>query len=429
MPEPTAAKRKEGAGKPALTSQSVVGFAVVVGTIWLGWQTITAPVVDRAAPAFALRLAPTSPEVLRRAAEAELMAGQVEDARVLSNEALARRPFNARALRVRGLAEAKEGSTDLADQMLTLAGNWSLRDDPAHAWLVEHRLRRGDYRSAFAHADTLARRRPDMFPTIFNLFTTAAVQDPRALSVITRLVAADPPWRSAYLESLHRTDAGAQVVSSLAIALERTDAPFSNVELQQLYETWLGARRFGGLRQLRSHLQRPAIGRAVQNGDFSTEANDQVYPFGWRLGAGAGITTTVVEDDLKAGNQAFRLQYDGYGNDWLLAQVVLLDPGEYVLSGVWRAETPDQDAQVKWILACADGDFDVNATGAEPFTAATTEWRSFRSRLVVPRENCSTQWLRLVVIPGDRRTSIGAWFDNIEIRPAAKADVARGAGR
>src|SRR5690606_6261812 len=97
-------------------------------------------------------------------------------------------PFDVRALRVAGLVAARNGQDELANEVVTLAGNWSLRDDPAHAWLIEYRLRRGDDGSAFAHADTLVRRREDVRTQVFDLFTTAANSDPRSLPVLIDLL-------------------------------------------------------------------------------------------------------------------------------------------------------------------------------------------------------------------------------------------------
>lgn len=394
-----------------------VAYGLVAVGVWLGWEIIKAPLASRGAPAIAIRVAPTSPEVLRRAAEVELQAERYENAKALSEEALVRGPFNARALRVRGLAEAELGSDALADEMLTLAGNWSLRDDPAHAWLIQHRLQRGDYSSSFAHADTLARRRSDLYPSLFNLFSTAAAADPRAFSVVAQLVGANPPWRQAYLDFLLASETGAPVLGGLALALEKTRHPLTTIELQQLYTTWVGERRFAGIRYLRTGLRRPPLTTTVQNGDFEGDIEGQVYPFGWRLGTGAGINTTVAEDDLAPDNLAFRLGYDGFSSGGLfLQQLVLLSPGDYLFDGRWRSEAAQDDMRVKWELTCAET---ASPIGADItfLDVERTDWSTFSGRISVPRENCSAQWLRLTAAPGDRRTTIAAWFDKLRIEP------------
>ena len=412
--------------------RDVLGYVLVAGAVWLGWEAIKAPLAERGAPALAVRLAPTSAEVLRRAAEAELVAKRFENAQALADESLGRAPFNAGALRVRGLAEARLGDNARADEMLTLAGNWSLRDDPAHAWLIENRLRRGDYRSAFAHADTLARRRPDLYPSLFRLFTAAAVQDPRALPVIAGLLASNPPWRLAFLEHLHKTEKGAPVVGGLALALQRTKAPFTDYELQRVYEVWVGAGRFQGIRELRRRLGRPPLSSLLQSGTFETAADDQIQPFGWTIVPAAGISGAIVEDDLDVDNRALRVEYDGFASGVFIRQVLLLTPGRYVLVGQTRSETPMVDTRLAWRAVCA-GSGRVLTGPSSNTGEGTTDWKFFRVAFTVPHENCQAQWLQLAAVPGDRRTSIAAWFDNLGIRAVSDkqpdAAVATGPAR
>ena len=394
------------------------GYILAAGAVWLGWEAVRTALADRGPPALSVRLAPGSPEVLRRAAEAELIAGRFENAEALSAESLARAPFNARAMRVRGLSEAQVGNADRADEMLTLAGNWSLRDDPAHAWLIENRLRRGDYRSAFAHADTLARRRVDLYPSLFRLFTTASVQDKRALPVIAGLLAQRPPWRGAYLEHLHEADNGAPVIGGLAIALQQTDGPFNSYELQRLYQVWIRSGRFEGVLELRRRLGRPPVGAPLQNGDFSTAVDDQLLPFGWAIESSPGLGAAVLQDDLRPDNAALRLEYDGFGSGVFTRQLLLVGSGEFTLEGEWRAETPLPDLRIAWQLVCAESGMVLGSAGSG-LRGDSTDWKAFRRTFIIPRENCRAQWLQLAAVPGDRRTTIAAWFDKLRISPTA----------
>lgn len=397
----------------------VIGYAVVVTAVWLAWEVIKAPLMDRATPALAVRLAPGSPEVLRRAAEAELAAGRVGNAEALSNESLSKAPFSARALRVRGLSEAKRGSADRADEMLTLAGNWSLRDGPAHAWLTEHRLRRGDYGSAFAHADTLARRREDIHPALFRLFTVAAAQDPRSAPSLARILSARPPWRRSYLNSLPGQPQGDSVLGWLAVTLEPTDGRFTTDELRTLYVKWAEEGRFDGIREVQRRIGRPSPSTVLQNGDFSTGVEDQLIPFGWSFGTSPGFSTAVTEDDVRAGNLALRLEYDGFSSGVFVEQLLLLGPGRHILKGERRAEAGQANMQLGWEVVCAETAAVISPTDRGPWSAAGA-WERFEIGFDVPRENCGAQWLRLKARPEDRRTTIAAWFDELEVLPGTK---------
>ncbi len=315
----------------------ILSYGLIIGAVVLGWQMAIQPLMLRAPVEVAIRLAPASPLVLRRAAEFELSAGEVDNAAALSRDALARSPFDIRALRVLGLTEAKAGRDDQADEILTLAGNWSLRDDPAHAWLIERRLRRGDYTSAFAHADTLVRRRRDIQPQVFQLFTAAGTEDTqRALPVLARLLSTQPPWRGEYLGTLSQTDDELGLFASLGFLLEVSRAPLVNEELGRLYIILLDRGQYEAIRTIRERLRRPSPFLAVTNGDFADTAAPE--PFQWRLLQKAGIAAEIVDDDLQPTNPALRVDYNGYATGTIAEQLATLSPGVYRFASAVRVE-------------------------------------------------------------------------------------------
>jgi len=410
-------RRRSGAERTGAAPGAVplLGYACVAAAVWLAWEVVKIPVVERAGPAVAVRLAPGSPEVLGAAAEVEFAAQRYDNARALSEESLRRAPFSARALRVRGLVEARGGEPARADSLLTLAGNWSLRDGPAHAWLTEHRLRMGDYGSAFAHADTLARRRPDLYPQLFNLFTTAALSDPRSLPHLTRLLAAFPPWRPEYLNSLHARADGDPLLANLALGLQKSQRPFTDAELGHLYRMWASEGRYPGIRFLRAELRRPPPDEALQNADFSEEAAPDFLPFQWRLAVSPGVSAQLMEDDLGENGRALRVEHDGKRGSVLAEQLVVLDGGPHVLSGVWRHETPSPGGAVKWNVVCAETGRSIGSIPTEGAQVAETEWRSWRLTLDVPATDCSAQWIRLEAEAGGSSDAATIWFDNLRI--------------
>jgi hypothetical protein len=389
---------------------------MIAGAVLLGWQIMLQPLIQGAPVELAIRVAPGSPLVLRRAAESELAAGRIENAAALGRDALTRSPFDARALRVLGLTEAKAGREDAADELLTLAGNWSLRDDPAHAWLVERRLRRGDYASAFAHADTLVRRREDIQPQVFRLFTVAGTQDPqRALPVIAGLLAAQPPWRPAYLNSLNRTPEDLQLVANLAILLETGgDAPLSHDELGQIYRNLAAARQFPALKMVRERLKRPSPAAAVTNGSFADPAAPE--PFQWRLFQKAGIVAEIVADDLRPANPALRVEYNGYATGTVAEQLTFLTPGSYRFTAEVRTELGDPADRLSWTFYCGAGGGAIASLPGGTANAAPNTWGTLSGVIEIP-SGCTAQWLRLDSRAGDRRSSTVVWYDRVTISP------------
>lgn len=400
-----------GVSGPRPRWRDAVGYGLITASMWLAWEIGKVPFVERAPAPFALRLAPGSPEAQRRASEAALIAGDIELASALAGRSLAQAPFNARALRVRGLAEARSNNLELADQLLTLAGNWSLRDDPAHSWLVEHRLRRGNYSSSFAHADTLARRRGDLHPQLFNLFTTAALADPRALRALQRTLATESPWRLPYLDYLTtRSDADALILA-LGLALNRSAHPLSDYESGQIYRSWVAEGRFNAVRALAAS-RKGAAAAAVANGDFSTPLSPDLLPLGWKLGFGPGMMAQIVSGD-EPDQQALNVHYSGYASVNLAEQLILLEPGRYRLSAGQLLDASAESTHLAWTIRCADSGRILldQALPGGPAGGLVT----FSGRFEAPAEGCSAQWLRLETRAGDRRYTTGATITNVLI--------------
>lgn len=396
-------------------SGEMASYGLIAGAVVLGWQIAVQPLIQRAPAEAAIRLAPGSPLVLRRAAESELAAGRIENAAALSRDALGRSPFDVRALRVMGLTEARAGREDQADDILTLAGNWSLRDDPAHAWLVERRLRRGDYASAFAHADTLVRRRQDIQPQVFRMFTVAGTEDSqRSLPVIASLLAARPPWRTAYLGGLNQTAEELQLAANLAVLLEAGRAPLTNEELQNLYWTLSGKGQWGALNMVRARINRPPPGVRVTNGGMAdTKAP---APFQWRLFQTAGIVAEIVADDLRPSNPALRVDYDGFAAGKIAEQLTTLRAGPHRFNAEVRTEAGDPAERLVWTLTCANGRTAFASMSAGLPVPAPGGWAPLSSGFNVPAD-CPAQWLRLEARPADRRAQTTVWFDKVTISP------------
>lgn len=382
--------------------------------IWLGWQCIQMLLAARSPPALAVRVAPRSPVALGRAAEQELAARRPENAEALAFAALGVSPFDVRAMRIAGLATAESGDTAAADELLTLAGNWSLRDTPTHAWLISQRLRQGSYTSAFAHADTIARRSLDAQSRIFNLFTTAALADPRSVPVITRLLGQRPPWRWAYVKSLAETRGGDAILAAMAVSLKDTDGRFQQDELQLLFGRWLAEGRIPAIAWLRGQLvDKVAL---VENGDFS--AVDGTPPFSWRLIPASGVTEDIVEDDLQAGNTALRVEASGWPTDRMVEQLLLLPPGAYSLKGEWRPETAAEQRGFEWSVRCFEDSREVGVWRT-PETGASDKWMAFRTDVVVPATGCTAQWLQLRSWNREEGGRAASWFDRLSVAPAS----------
>ncbi len=406
-----------------LLGYGAVGLAV--GLIWLGWQIVLVPLAERAPAEHAVRLNPGSAVVLARAAESEWRAGRLDNADALARMALERAPFNLQALRVVGLVEGETGDRAVADDLLTLAGNWSLRDDTAHSWLIDNRLRRGDYGSAFAHADTLARRRAVLRPQIFDLFGTAMEADPRAVPYLAGELVDSPPWRAGFINSLYQRDGGVGLAAQLAMVMKDSEGRFSDAELQQLYQRLLSAGQIDAMRQVRAVIGRPAPETLLVDGRF--EASEAILPFGWDLGVGAGYSVAALADagpteevggeDRPTG--ALRIGHNGQSRDVLARQVTVLPPGRYELSGLSRWEFGRSQMNFSWQVQCLGSAEPARQVVFQAPSASdgpeSETWSPFSAEFQVPAEGCAAQSIQLVGQNPGRRTDLVIWFSRVEI--------------
>lgn len=397
--------------------QGWLGPILVILAIWLAWQAACIAVVGRATPQLAVRVAPGSSTALRRAAEAEYLADRHDNAFALAQQALSRTPFDAAALRVAGLALAKtDPSADglaRADQILTLAGNWSLRDSQAQAWLVQQRIRQGDLFSAFSHADALARRRSDTWPATFALFTAGGKATNEGRDALAGRLAANPNWRGPYWSQLTGSleDADQGLVAALALRLLPTPTPLSDVELTRLYSQWVKQRRFAGLVELRRRLAGSVTPVLLADGSFSTQSP---RPFGWTFAMSPGLAAEVAEDEQRQNELALRVDYDGFARGVAIGQLTLLSPGAYSLNFDQRADAGQGAPRLFWRVRCLEGP--VIAT-APLLARAQGTWIPSKIAFSVPDQGCPAQNIELVTQPGDRRTSIIVWLDQIVLMP------------
>lgn len=388
--------------------RDVVSGVVVVLGIWLGWQVTRQFISVRMPASMAVQVAPDSADTLARAADAELSAGRNEAALELAEMALARAPFDVRALRIIGLVNARAGRTEEADQLLTLAGNWSLRDSPSHGWLVERRLRQGSYASAFAHADTLARRQINMQPAVFRLFKSAAALDARAVPPLADRLGENPPWREKFVTDLYMS--GGQnlaIASNLAVMLESSQAPFTDVELGELYRVLFIAGQVQMVKEIRNRLDRPPLKLRLIDGAFSEPS--PIKSFGWSLSSAPGLTAEVI--DRTSGNAALHVAHRNLSLAPVARQLLLLGPGRYRLDGQILSDDVNVSGRMSWSVRCLNN---VDLGTVSPKITAADRWHRFSAEFEVS-EDCPAQQLLLIPTAGDRTRMTDVWFDNMSI--------------
>ncbi|NEX92352.1 hypothetical protein [Caulobacter sp. 17J65-9] len=392
------------------------GVAVGFG-VFLAWQIVVQAALQVSEPTTALRLAPHSGNALARVAEAELAAGHPAAAERLARQALLVGPHNVRAIRVLGISREQLGDPEVADELVTAAGNMSLRDGPAHTWLVEKRLKQGEYRSALAHADAVMRRKPQTWPAYFTLLHALIKEEPRFLPALAERLAPNPRWRKRYLASLNGEPEGMTSTIALAIMLQGSEHPFSDEEMSTLLSRLVQEGHFKAVATFRQQI--PSLGPVANIRDGAFEGSSGPAPIRWQFELGEGALVEILPDETRPNQTALRVEYDGFASHGLVSQYESLPPGQYTLEGQWRSETPVPKDRIAWALTCAGGKQVVLAKSSPSPAAEPVEaWQAFSIDFEVPDSDCEGQWLRLSPQPGSRRNTVVVWYDGLRIRPS-----------
>lgn len=367
---------------------------LVVCAIWLAWQIVLAALAPRLPAMTAVQLSPGSAGVLARAAEASMAAGDADNAAWFARRSLAIAPLNVVAMRTLAQAEA-ESDLALALEMMTIAADWSLRDDIAHGWLFTERLKRGQVSTALAHADVLARRRPDAQPRLIEFLLTASAADPRLVELVRERLETRPPWRTAFFGAPAANDAQAAAKAQLAIALAGAGS-LNKPERAALYNALFAEERFGLLKDVRTSLEPEApylLGEAFDNGEDHA-------PFGWILSPSPGWT---VERRPGADGTALHITYDGFSGGVALQQLLLLPEGQFQLS--WAADGAAGEA-LAWRLNCAP-DGALLTQGAIGGSSRNLDFDVGAA--------CPAQRLSLTGVRGDRRRTLAVKVDSVRL--------------
>lgn len=366
----------------------------VVCAIWLAWQIVIAALAPRLPAMTAVQLTPGSSGVLARAAEVSMADGDADSAVWFARRSLAVAPLNVVAMRTLAQAEA-EADPARALEMMTIAADWSLRDDIAHGWLFTEQLKRGQVSTALAHADVLARRRPDAQPRLIEFLLTASAADPRLAEMVKERLETRPPWRTAFFGAPVANEAQAAAKAQLAIALAE-EGSLHKPERAALYNALLAEERFRLLKDVRASLESDTaylLGGAFDSGEDHA-------PFGWSLSALPGW---MVERRADADGTALHIEYDGFSGGVALQQLLLLPEGQFRLS--WAAAGSAGEALV-WRLICVPG-------GAPLAQGAIGD--GSRSLDFDVSAACPAQRLSLTGVRGDRRKTRVATVDSVRL--------------
>jgi hypothetical protein len=385
----------------------------------LGWQVLADTVAGSRAvsdPASALAWRRDHAAALVALANQKLAAGgDPAEAEALARQALRADPLESGALVTLGMAADAAGDSDEAAKLMGLGAAQSPRNAGAELWLLNQRLREGDYADALARADVILRSQPDMADQIGPTLVVLAANEAARPALVTAL-AADPPWREWYLGELARSAASPAATYDVLAALPggpRTE------ELQPYLNQLVRAGDYSLALLAWMHFLPPAQSTNLAyafNGDFELPLSG--LPFDWTFARIAGASQDVVDTGEADAGRALRVVFAGrrlrFGN---VSKLLVLPPGQYELASLVRTDALNTAHGLDWRVVCAEGAKQPLGT-TPPVSDTGGRWQPLGVTFTVPPTGCRAQWLRLESVAEETIRGT-VYLDKVVVRRAA----------
>ncbi len=396
------------------------GFVLAVGLFWLGGQFVTQGVSDsliEKQPELAVLWRAELPDALSSLARARLVANDNSGAARVARRSLQRLQLNPSSLATYGLAEARLGNTQAANQLVEEAGKLGWRSVIVQIWLLRSHLLSGDAVGATQHLDAIMRREDPVQPTMLNVAELLA-HDPRGAAAIAARLAANPIWRAPlfdFMASDRRPDAEI-VEGRLITMLAATSDPPAGTELGPYLKRLVSEGQFVEARTMWLSVRRPRPAVSlVDNGDLSAPSDGT--PFDWSTGESDGWSAEIDPAPAAQGN-GLRIEYDGVADVSPPHELIVLKPGAYRLTLDAMDEMGDATQLLSWTVTCA-GSGQVLGAIRRP-TPTQGAWASVSVGFDVPDNGCPDQWLGVSVQQGERPDASVSWYRNIRIEPVSR---------
>jgi len=390
---------------------------VVAASLAAAWLTIAvgfAGTTRGVRPDLALSVMPFDARAKVKSAEMQLARSRaspaaIARARTLALAALRRDPTLVQAWRLLALAASADGRDPEAARLFHFAERLSRRDLPTQLWLIEENVSRNDIRGALRHYD-IALRTSLASPEILFPVLVRASGDSGVVGPLGDLLAADPPWRETFMWQLVADAPNDAHVVRLFERIARRDEPLDPDLSRALLQRLVNREKYPeALRAFALVSGQRVSGAGVRNGDF--ERTNETPPFDWLLEDGATLRAEQVRSGDRRGNILNLYAANGNGGAGA-RQLLMLPPGQYVLSALAGAVESASPARLSWTVICArEGGAALLNAHAEPVEPRA---RQLRLAFRVPA-GCPAQWLSLNITADFQTESASAWVDSVRI--------------
>lgn len=338
--------------------------------------------------------------------------------RELAVAALKADPLSATAFRQLARAAQEAGNTKAASAYLAEAYRRFFRQPEVTVQLLVESIGASDMTQTITLLDALLRAAPSRLKASFPLLAAVAKSSALRPVLVSRL-AANPIWRSDFLDMLGKSEADEAAMLDLFTALSATSAPMTRLEtIWFVFELAKREHIDAALGIWYSFLP-PATVAAMPllyNGDFSLPTNDS--PFNWTIEQPSNAVLKVV--DVAADEKALAVEFTGRRGAFApVYQHTTLVPGTYRLTGRIRTDDFRNQEGLVWAIYCGWAKRSKIAQTGRLFDTGGA-WRTFSLEFNVPAADCSEQNVRLELPAAteSRQVATGSvWFSQMAIAP------------
>ncbi len=366
-------------------------------------------VVAENTPAPALSLRPPATGAPRRD-PAPASRGSAGPFAAAVNPSLAAEPFFAAALESRD-----RGRRALAIRQMEEANRRDPRLTAAYVFLIEEYVRTGRIDEAIGKIAAVLRlpidgeRADRLMQALFLL-----ASDAKARPVIQRALAANPPWRTGFIQFVARQGADPSLLFEVVRASAAEPTPrqsdeqrsflaglIAKQDYERAYLAWINFLPANAIENVSS----------VYDGNFRHLPGPP--PFNWQLFPGGGVAAEMVDSARVPPGTALSASFFGDSRTAIAGQTLLLPPGDYMLSIAAAGETSSAlGGSFVWELACLPA---ASVVATIEFTSLSEAATIRRATFSLPAQ-CKAQTLTLIGKPGETSAQISGEFGAISVK-------------
>lgn len=372
----------------------LVGSLGIIGLI--GWSAVRVGMADhlhRSDPSAAIEWWPRHVLAWQALAAARIEVGEWEQAREHALAAVALRPLEPRAYRILGAAFEAEQRINEAIAAHRAAVSVAPNESRSHLWLAGRLLGQGAFPEAMGHVDRALKAQPGLAVDALDSLI-AGIEIAGFRSALIKVLGQRPPWRRVFIERLAGSERPTPGIDLFLRELAG-ESPFEFDEIA----TWLARLEReqqwpSFVHHAKAQLETSNLSRAGEHlvdGSFAGPFRSQ--GLGWRMSrVGGALIALSRSGGGGKGTGALSVRFMGQRLRFEhVAQLVVLEPGSYRLTGEARTQDLRVRQGLRWSVRCFE---DYRLLASSPPFLGSADWREWAVEVTVP-PGCGAQWIRL----------------------------------